>query len=495
MPLTINHIPAPRAGEAAQPDSGVTIVVAPRERFSHTERTLASIYENTPAPFRLVWVSAGAPGPVRRLLEKEADERGFDSVSVDRYLSPNQARNVGLQAVRSHYVVFLDNDALVTPGWLEALVRCAEETQAWIVGPVYLIGDKIHMAGGQLEIREHRGRRFLQDQHHLFESSASSKNLPRERRTWDYVEFHCMLARMSAFEQVGLLDENLLCHHEHIDFCMRVRQAGGLVYVEPTAITSYVPPPPCEWWDLPYFMLRWSEAWNRSTTDHFCEKWGMSFVRFFKDDADLDRGDTFLRWTRAQRRLIAGLEIPSNPGSPEEQAQLVIALFETVDRHYFDLSAVDQHGSVLELGSHLDPQRLFGELPRLLEESERERQTLRLRPLAEEVETTTLVRLDALDASDLERVKPHALLALETGPETYQCWLAVVPKGWRDRATLKAWTGDGRDAHNDVFALVPGSTADGFHVKVISGCAGRILTLSQLEASGISSCLAGARIC
>jgi bifunctional DNA-binding transcriptional regulator/antitoxin component of YhaV-PrlF toxin-antitoxin module len=152
--------------------------------------------------------------------------------------------------------------------------------------------------------------------------------------------------------------------------------------------------------------------------------------------------------------------------------------------------------SVLELGSHLDPQRLFGELPRLLEESERDRQTLRLRPLAEEDETTILVRLDALDASDLELVKPHALLALETGPETYQCWLAVVPKGWRDRATLKAWTGDGRDTHDDVFALVPGSTtAGGAHVKVASGCAGRILTISQLEASGVSACLAGARIC
>lgn len=491
-----------KQGEDSEPGrSDATIVVVPRERFSHTERTLASIYEHTPAPFRLLCVSAGSPVPVRRFLEKAAEERGFDLISVDRYLSPNQARNLALRSVGSQYVVFLDNDALVTPGWLDALVRCAEETQAWIVGPVYLIGDKIHMAGGQVEIREHQGRRFLQDQHHLFESAASSKNLPRERRTWDYVEFHCMLARMTAFEQVGLLDENLLCHHEHIDFCMRVRNAGGLVYVEPTAITSYVPPPPCEWWDLPYFMLRWSEAWSRSTTDHFCEKWGMSFVRFFRDDADLERGDTFLRWTRAQRRLIAGLRVPSpddayRPESLVEQAQLVIALFESVDRHYFDLSVIDRSGRVLESASHLDPQRLFDDLPRLLKKSE-DGGTLRLRPIPEdEPVSPTLLRLDGLDPSDMALVKPHALLVLETGPETCQCWLAVVSKGWRDRAALNAWTGERPEDGEGNFAMLPGgTTADGAQVKFVAGCAGSVLTLSQIESTGILACLAGARTC
>jgi GT2 family glycosyltransferase len=480
-------------------DTGATIVVTPRERFSHAERTLASIYENTRAPFHLIYVSAGSPLPVQRFLEAAAEERGFELINVDRYLSPNQARNLALRSVRSPYVVFLENDSLVTPGWLDALVRCAEETQAWIVGPVYLVGDKIHMAGGQVAIREHQGRRFLHDQHHLFESDASSKNLPRERRTWDYVEFHCMLARMTAFEKVGLLDENLLCHHEHIDFCMRVRNAGGLVYVEPTAITSHVPPPPCEWWDLPYFMLRWSEAWNRSTRDHFCEKWGISFVRFFQDEADLERGDTYLRWTRAQRRLIAGLRVPSSgdayrPDSLVEQAQLVIALFESVDRHYFDLSVIDPSGRALESGSHLDPQRLFDDLPRLLKNSE-DRRVLRLRPIAEDDPVSpTLLRLDDRDPSDMALVKPHALLVLETGPETYQCWLAVVPKGWRDRAALKAWTGDTREDGD--FALLPSSTtAAGTQVKFVAGCAGSILTVSQIESTGIAACLAGAYTC
>jgi hypothetical protein len=39
----------------------VTIVVVPRERFSHSERSLANIYEQTTALFKLIYVSGRAP--------------------------------------------------------------------------------------------------------------------------------------------------------------------------------------------------------------------------------------------------------------------------------------------------------------------------------------------------------------------------------------------------------------------------------------------------
>jgi len=35
---------------------------------------------------------------------------------VDRCLAPNEARNMGVGEVTTRYVVFIDNDVLVTPG-------------------------------------------------------------------------------------------------------------------------------------------------------------------------------------------------------------------------------------------------------------------------------------------------------------------------------------------------------------------------------------------
>ena len=36
---------------------------------------------------------------------------------------------LGLERATTLYVAFLDNDVVVEPGWLEALVRCAEESK------------------------------------------------------------------------------------------------------------------------------------------------------------------------------------------------------------------------------------------------------------------------------------------------------------------------------------------------------------------------------
>ena len=316
----------------------VTIVVVPRERFSYTERSLDSIYEHTTFPFKLVYVSAGAPARVKEFLARQSAERKSQLVSKDYCLAPNEGRNLGLLEVQTKYVVFMDNDALVTPGWLEALVRCAEETEAWVVGPLYLIGEIeisniesafIHMAGGAAHIEEEHGRRILYDEHLLADLPLADQRSQIKRGPRDYVEFHCMLVRTDVFQRLGQLDEQLLSVNEHMDFCFEVRKAGGTVYMEPEALTSYVPPPRgCDWRDLPFFMLRWCDAWNQASASHFDQKHGFSGVRHFGDRSALEE-DTIIKFGRAQRRLFTGMRIPGDdasdrPESSIEEADLML---------------------------------------------------------------------------------------------------------------------------------------------------------------------------
>lgn len=112
----------------------VTIVVVPRERFSCTQASLESIYEHTKIPFKLIYVDGNSPTKVRKYLQKQAQEKNFQLIRTDYYLSPNHARNIGLSHVDTKYLVFLDNDVIVSPGWLQALVNCAETTGATVVG-------------------------------------------------------------------------------------------------------------------------------------------------------------------------------------------------------------------------------------------------------------------------------------------------------------------------------------------------------------------------
>lgn len=259
-------------------DPQVTIVVVPRERFSYAKPSLESVYEHTIFPFSLVYVDGGSPPPIKRYLEDEARQKGFQLIRTNHYLSPNQARNIGLSRVKTKYVVFIDNDVMVTPGWLGALVRCAEETKAWVVGPLYLEGaledQTIHMAGGTLQIKEQDGKRVLFEKHRFAGKCLTDVPVRLQRDLCEVIEFHTALVRTDVFERLGPLDEKLLNTREHVDLCLSVRKAGGTIYLEPESVTTHVMPP-LAWSDIPFYMLRWSEAWSSSSIRHFNDKWNM----------------------------------------------------------------------------------------------------------------------------------------------------------------------------------------------------------------------------
>jgi GT2 family glycosyltransferase len=92
-----------------------------------------------------------------------------------------------------------------------------------------------------------------------------------------------MLVRTEIFEEIGLLDEGLLSTREHIDFCMTVTSAGGTIYCEPASVVTYVPGLKLQLPELAFFMLRWSDAWEIASLEHFAEKWQLTTKdKYFK---------------------------------------------------------------------------------------------------------------------------------------------------------------------------------------------------------------------
>lgn len=257
----------------------VTIIIVPRERFNFTKHSLENVYEHTKLPFKLVYVDGNSPKHIKIYLESQSRQKGFRLIRTDRYLTPNQARNLGLCEVKSKYVLFMDNDVLVTPSWLETLIQCAEETGAWLVGPLYLDGRPelhiIHGLRGIVHFEEENGRRIFREEHPFKGKRLDDLPIPLERELCELLEFHCMLVRTEVFTRFGILDEKLLSLREHHDLCLTVQEAGGSIYFEPNAVVSYVAPKSIVWSDLAYFMLRWSEAWNLASIRHFYEKWNL----------------------------------------------------------------------------------------------------------------------------------------------------------------------------------------------------------------------------
>lgn len=262
----------------------ITIIVSPRERFSHTRESLESIYAHTTQPFHLIYVDGGSPASIHSYLQEQSAKRGFDLIRTEHFLAPNQARNLGLGQAQTEYVLFIDNDVQVAPGWLDHLLTCAEETTATIVCPLTCIGQplhqKIHLAGGEarilVEAKGKKVKRKVHEKHYFVNRPVAEVRDQLQRQICEFAEFHCMLVRRTIFEKTGSLDEALLSTREHIDFCLTVTQHGGTIYCEPASVVTYVPELPFQWSDLAYFFLRWSDAWEISSLDHFSQKWQLS---------------------------------------------------------------------------------------------------------------------------------------------------------------------------------------------------------------------------
>ena len=263
------------------PGTDVAIVCVPREVFSVTQKSLETLFERTRVPFDLVYVDGGSPPQTREYLEQAAGEFGFTLLRTRQFITPNQARNLSLAHVRTPFVVFIDNDVLVSEGWLEPLIDCARQTGAWAVAPLYfeLNPDfqRIHMAGGLCQIRqEEDGRRYHWERHFHQHQLLADIELPIERQETELLEFHAVLVAMEAFEELGPLDEGLMCQSEHADFSLCIRQAGQHIFLEPESKITYMPPRRLTRSDRKFFGLRWSEAWYQPTKRHFIEKWDLA---------------------------------------------------------------------------------------------------------------------------------------------------------------------------------------------------------------------------
>ncbi|MBV6624754.1 MAG: glycosyltransferase [Rivularia sp. (in: Bacteria)] len=265
----------------------VTIIVSPRERFSYTRESLESIYENTQVPFKLIYVDGNSPKNIREYLQNQAQEKDFQLIRTDYYLTPNRARNIGLAQVDTKYVAFVDNDIIPAAGWLKALIDCSEDTEATIVGPLmfqYLpLHEEIHFAGGESHIVvDQKGRRRLREKMYKQGKHITDPRVKLQRTETELCEFHVMLVRTEIFQRLGMFDEQMLNTKEHLDFCMNVVKNGGKVYFEPSSKVTYVPTSPLKFSDLHYYMLRWSNAWELESLSRLRQKWNLAEDGYFQ---------------------------------------------------------------------------------------------------------------------------------------------------------------------------------------------------------------------
>ncbi len=316
------------AGEARNSPGGspalplVTVVVVFRERHSFASRSLGSLLEHRDYPFALHYFDYHSPPSVRRELEA-AQARGALKLFPAVGGTANQLRNQALPTVETKYVCFIDNDVLVTRGWIETLVATAERTGAGIVFPLYLMGelsaDRIHMAGGKNHLSDKDGEVEYNEEHLCANAPASRIVGSLQGGDSDFGEFHCMLLSMAMLKEVGPLDEAYLQVNEHIDIAMMARKANYRVIFEPKSVVSYVyANEHSPYWlcDIEPFRNRWSHELAARDVAYLSSKWKLRSLQSMTSFLNRQIGSMELVHPRTQASPVAALEAVDNHAYP-----------------------------------------------------------------------------------------------------------------------------------------------------------------------------------
>jgi GT2 family glycosyltransferase/Tfp pilus assembly protein PilF len=202
-----------------------SIVILTYNQLNYTRKCLASILKNTSEPFELIVVDNGSSDDtveyLQTALNEQKPEIKFKILQNKRNLGFAAANNQGIAAARGDYILLLNNDVVVTRGWLRRLLACAEQdTQIGLVGPQtnYIAGPQ-RVTDVSYDVESLEGL-------DSFAEAFAKKNRGQHKEQWRIVGF-CMLIKRQVIEKIGGLDIRYgLGNFEDDDFCIRARLAG-----------------------------------------------------------------------------------------------------------------------------------------------------------------------------------------------------------------------------------------------------------------------------
>lgn len=195
----------------------VSIIVLAHNQYTYTRQCLESIGKCTHTPHETIVVdNASTDGTATRIerefpevrLVKNKDNLGFPA-----------GVNQGINAAIGEHVVLLNNDTIVTEGWLERLLEVGDaDPDIGIVGTV-----SNYASGVQ---RDPQANYQTIEQMHAYASRVREERRG-ELLVFPRVAFLCTLIRRKVIDAIGGLDERFTPgNYEDDDFCLRAALAG-----------------------------------------------------------------------------------------------------------------------------------------------------------------------------------------------------------------------------------------------------------------------------
>ncbi len=246
----------------------ISVVILNYKNWRDTLECLASVFEITYRPYRVIvvdndsqngsldeiekWLTARQIQPLR-LTQQQSEQGDFDGNPVVLIQSTSNrgysaGNNIGIRwAIRagSEYVLILNNDTIVNRDFLEPLAGFLDNhSEAAMVGP------KILDLDGNIDVACARRRLDFGD--YIFRLGIWGKLFPGNYwlrrhcyigeydfstpRQVDVISGSCMLIRLSAFQKIGLFDENTFLFYEEFILSDQLRRINMQTHIIPSSL-------------------------------------------------------------------------------------------------------------------------------------------------------------------------------------------------------------------------------------------------------------------
>lgn len=199
----------------------VSIVILTFNQLEYTKQCVKSIKEYTPETHEIIFVDNGSTdGTVQWLRTLTQAIENFKLIENGRNLGFAKGCNQGIEASQGAYILLLNNDVVVTQGWLSEMLKCINSTDnIGMVGPM-----SNAVSGPQLVQKVPYGNSMKAMQ--KFARDFAAENSGKTSEIMRLVGF-CLLIRKEVFDIIGGLDENYISgNYEDDDLCLHSYIAG-----------------------------------------------------------------------------------------------------------------------------------------------------------------------------------------------------------------------------------------------------------------------------
>ncbi|MGA1874719.1 MAG: glycosyltransferase [bacterium] len=223
-PYSCEKVSAPTSFACMSMSSGhkdlVSIVILTLNQLEYTKKCEASIRKYTPEPHEIIFIDNNShDGTVRWLRRLIHENKNYKLIENRENFGFAKGCNQGMAASSGEFVLLLNNDVIVTEGWLAGMLECLKnDPKTGIVGPM-----TNHISGMQKVMSaDYKTREQMQEYARLFREKHRYRRVPQRR-----VVGFCMLFRRELVEKIGGLDKRFGSgNFEDDDFCLRAELEG-----------------------------------------------------------------------------------------------------------------------------------------------------------------------------------------------------------------------------------------------------------------------------